>query len=216
MSDNLAIAYLVTNENDVSFPEYQWSNNTTHTQENPNYFFYSYKDLNVAKFIQPCLDQKEKPNYWKVKLSDITHKDPMRIVGKKCEAIEKCDTIEPNNEQRFNFASLLSLNYTKNKVFVEWVMKYLKNEDRTFYTANVVTEKLRLKMLMELPKEETYLSSTHALVKAVLTGNYNLYCAASAHKLIWDAPSELNVASFASAAMTLDTSKVIELIESAF
>ena len=213
MSENLNIGYLVTDENDKSFPNFQWNLDTCHTEENENYYFHVYRNLNLAKFLQPAFENYQKPNYWKVQYQTIEKNQCHRNITKSCKAIEKCDNIEPTDEQRFNLAALLSLNYIKNKVFVGWVMQYLKNIDRSYNTANAVVEKLRLNMIMDIPDEEIYITSTHALVNAVLTNNYRLYCANSSFRLISDAPPQLYPEVFADTVMNTSTEKLVEIIE---
>ncbi len=214
MSENLTIAYLVTNQDDISFPDYKWGNNIIHTQENLNYIFAPYKDLNIAKFIQPCLEQQKTPNFWKVQIKEIVYQDSFRIKSKFCESVEKCDNTEPTDEQRMNFAIMLSLNYIKNQVFKKWALQYLKNENRTQELAKQTVDEISEYMKNEVPDNEMYISSIHAILEAVISGNYRLYCAASAHRLIWDAPESLNAPIFASSALKMDTNQVISLLES--
>lgn len=214
MNENLNIGYLVTDENDISFPSHQWSKDVIHNEENSNYFFQIYHDLNIAKFIQPALEQYKKPNFWKVKYSDVFNKGTLRTIAKTCQALEKCDNTEPNDEQRFNFSALLSLNYIKNKVFVDWALQYMKNQDRTTETADAVSEKIRLNMYMDIPDDQTYVASIHALINAVVTKEYRFNCAASAYKLITDAPPQLYPEAFASTTLTTSTEKLLEIVES--
>lgn len=208
------IGYLVCNENGVSFPEYSWSEGTTHETDNPNYIFFAYKDLNVASFIQPALDNIQNPIFWEVKLWGGSHDDPMRINGSKCEAIKLHKIQTPTDSQRFNFAALLSMNYLKNENFIKWTLGYLSGQDKSKETAQNFSEKIMLDMCLDVPDDKAYLSSAHALLESVISGDYRLRCACSAHRLIWDAPTDLDVTIFAKCAMMLSENEVFEVIKS--
>ena len=104
------------------------------------------------------------------------------------------------------------MNYIKNKVFTEWILKYLKKEDITSKTAEEVAEKI-LALDENLPIQETYIAPSHAILKAVITNQIRKYASHSAYKLICDAPPEFDLVAFAHAAMNLNTEEILKLIE---
>lgn len=207
------IQYLVTNQENEFFPNKKIIAGITMHEENPNYIFATYKDILTAKFIQPTLENIENPKFWAVETSNLVKKNVFREYHSTCKGIEIKESNIPTDEQYFNFAALLCMNYIKNKVFKNWILKYMKNEDRSKRTADAMSEKVRLQSYMDIPHEETYLAPTHALINSVVTGNFKTKCSHSAHKMISDSPPTLNVQAFAHAAITMNTEEITKLIE---
>lgn len=205
--------YLVTNSDNLTFPNVSIKPNVSYSEKNPNYAFNLYKDLNVAKFIQPTLEGIENPKFWSVEPTNIIRKHNIRDLFESCKVLKEEDSAIPSDEQYFNFAALVCMNYIKNKVFTEWILNYLSRKDTSEYTANVMLEKMRLQSMMNIPLEETYLSPTYALINAVFTNNIKTYASRSAYKLICDAPSDLNTTIFASAAINNTTEQIYQLIK---
>jgi hypothetical protein len=208
------IGYLVCDEGDKSFPNYKWEPGTTHEADNPNYIHFAYKDLAVATMVQPALESIANPRYWEVELGDPSHEDPFRIGAARCTAIKRHEPPEPSDMQRFNFAALMCLNYMKNENFMKWAVSYIDGTDRTPETADALSEKFRLNMCMDLEPNQAYLSAAHPLSQAVVTGNFRLFCANSAHRIIWDSPPGLNVQLFANFAMSASDAEVTGLVKS--
>lgn len=204
--------YLTTDENDISFPNRKWTNDIEYEESNSNYIFFLYKDLNVAKFITPTLEAYNNPHFWIVTPNDKYNSGIIRDSFTKCKAINAVDSTMPTTEQYFNFAALLCANYIKNKDFMSWMIKYLKNEDRSTATIVNLSEKF-LCLDENLPLDETYIAPCHAMLKAVMNENNSKYFSHSAYKMICDAPDTLDINSFAHAAINLKTEEIIKLIE---
>ena len=205
--------YLVTNENNVTFPQKTIEINQSYTEQNPNYVFQLYKDLHTAKFIQPTLEGIQNPKFWLVKAHGIRKRNILRDSFSSCSIIKEEDPTLPTDEQYFNFAAIMCANYVVNKVFTQWLLDYLEGKDKSPDTANAMIEKMRLQSYMDIPLEESYLAPTYALFNSIITQDFKKHCSISAYKMISDAPPNLQVEKFALAAVKNNTEQIYKMIK---
>lgn len=179
---------LVTDQNNTTWRNIQWGENVSHSEENPNYHFVVYNSTLVASYLYPCYELIENPKLWNaIGENPENTLETFRSKFSKLTTINECSIELPTNEQRINFGILCAVNVVQYPPFLDWAFKYLKGEDETKESAEIMQKKLIDKLDAEI---EDYSSSCFAVLASVMINN-PIFTANAAHRAYYDS-LELN------------------------
>lgn len=175
--------YFVTDETGKDWLGRQWTEETSFTEENPNYYFSCYQSPLVALFLSPAFDAYKNPQLWLAEPYEEQKDYDFRHISAGLKVLRKISVPEITAEQRIVFGIVCALNVISNKVFVDWGLAWLKNEDRSVERARQLSEKLLEQMW------EDFVGPGHAACMAVLE-DVKLYAACAAHRAYCDSGAE--------------------------
>lgn len=139
--------YLITNQENHSWRNILWQENTTNEDDNPNYYFSVYKSLQVAKYMYPAYEGyligKEGPKIWEAHAENPTQEDGIRAKFPKLTTIKELTLNLPTKEQRITFGILCSLNLVQNPIYREWAINYLLEIDQSKETTQETIDELQ-------------------------------------------------------------------------
>ena len=205
MNNGGIMLYLITDCEDKTLGDVQWSENATNEQtKNPNYLFSVYNDPIVAHMLNAAYEGYKNPNIWIVE-GEIKESYGFRHECMKLKSIKKLDISPPSEMQRICFAILCSIHLVSNRIYKDWVKNYLSGANRTKEEAENV-----MKLLSEIKigesdnHQDEYVGAAIASLMAV-TVDANMFTANAAHRSYYDSPleSRINLEKLANIAVKL-------------
>lgn len=137
--------YLITDQDNKTWRNVQWSQNTTNQENNPNFHFIAYKSPLVATYLYRAYENTQFPKIWSAN-SDATPStdDGIKAKYSSLTTINEFPIDFPNKDQAVTFAILCAMNLVPNQDFRNWGIQYLKGIDTSKETAHKINELLLL------------------------------------------------------------------------
>lgn len=182
--------YLVTDSEDKSWKDKLWTENCSHTEENPNYqsFLFDSSPL-LAAFLAQAYDRNlsNEIKIYEAEGEDLVIEQPFRKLFKKITCTKQANINLPNKQQRIYFGIISTLYVVENISFRNWAANYLKNIDVTPETANKTNQKIYQEYFQEDYPYPT-LDSSHTILQAIIDDEKSyLMAGMAAHRAYYEA-----------------------------
>jgi hypothetical protein len=172
--------YLITDQDNRTWRNVQWAENTTNQEDNPNYHFIAYNSPLVATYIYRAYDNIQFPKIWTAKANNAaTLSDEIKGKYSSITSVNEFQIDFPNKDQAITFAILCAMNLTPNQDFKTWAINYLKGVDISKETAHKINELL-------LNDDKNYVSTAIGSIGAVLLNDPFFFAANAAHRSFYD------------------------------
>jgi hypothetical protein len=204
--------YLITDGENKTWGNVQWSENITHEQNNPNYLFSTYTDPILAHLLNPAYEGYNNPCIWTAE-GEITNNFGLRYECRKITSIEKLDVKAPTNEQRISFAILCATHLVNNTAFKMWAKNYLLGNNKTKETADLVRQQLEKIEIVSTKEQDGYVGPAIACIMAI-TVDANMFAANAAHRTYYDSPENdrIDLVKIARIATSLKPEEIAEVL----
>lgn len=174
--------YLITNPDNTTWRNVKWGENITHSETNQNYQFVAYTNPSIALFMYPAYEGNiSNPSLWKGIGENPTKDENIRVKYEKFTTLEKIEITLPTEEQSMIFGFINALAVTQHKIFNEWSVKFLKQEDVTLESA---------KNMIKYMYEESC-ACAYPLVAAIEKNDWRQYAAFASYRA-WNDSLEQN------------------------
>lgn len=179
--------YLITDQDNKTFRDVIWGENVSHEEDNSNYQFYVYKNLETAKYMYPSYEGTKNPKFWQVESEDLTSSpDDFRLRFRKITTIKEEVVELPSNSKRIIFGILCAMNLVLNPLFRDWAINYLEGTDTTKETAHKISQEITSQIATDIPVEHEYICCVHAVLASVMLEDAALFAANAAHRAYHD------------------------------